>query len=183
MSYHILALSGSLRKGSYNSALVRAFVALAPAGVTVNIVTADDIRAVPLYDQDVEAAEFPANVAALKARIRAADGILISTPEYNRSMPGVLKNFIDWTSRPYGDNAWKGKPVYVMSASVGSIAAALAQYALKQVMLYLDTKVLGQPEFYCGNAGEKFDAEGNLTDAKTKESITAAWPKFLASIS
>lgn len=177
---HILALSGSLRKGSYNSALLRALQKEAPGGITVDIIQADEIRAIPLYDQDVESVGFPETVAALKARIRAADGIIIATPEYNRSMPGVLKNSIDWTSRPYGDNAWKGKPVYVIGASVGPTAAALAQYALKQVMLYLDARVLGQPEFYCGNAGQKFDEQGALLDEKTKEFITTtAWPGFL----
>ncbi len=95
-------------------------------------------------------------------------------------MPGVLKNFIDWTSRPYGDNAWKRKPVFVLSASIGPIAAALAQYDVKKVMTYLDAHVMGQPEFYCGTAQEKFDAAGVLTDEETKTYIDSALAAFTA---
>lgn len=175
MSYRLLAISGSLRKGSFNTSLIRAVTALAPEGMNVEIA---DISSIPIYNQDHESA-FPAEAAALKEKIMAADGIVVATPEYNRAVPGVLKNVVDWTSRPYGHNAWDGKAVYVMGASGGPIAAALAQYNLKQTMLYLNAHVLGQPEFYCGMAAGKFDESGQLTDEKTKEFITqTALPAF-----
>lgn len=176
MTYNLLAVSGSLRKASYNTALLRAFKELAPEGASVEIT---DIHGLPVFNQDDEKEHFPALATELKEKIRAADGILISTPEYNRGMSGALKNFLDYTSRPYGDNAWALKPVYVVGASVGPIAAALAQYNVKQVLTYLDARLLGQPEFYLGTAGEKFDAEGNLTDEKTKEHIKKAYDVFL----
>ncbi len=178
MSKKIYALSGSLRAGSYNTALLKAFTENAPEGVTIELL---DVSAVPLYNQDAEAM-FPESVNTLKEKIKSADGIIIATPEYNRSVPGMLKNVIDWTSRPYGDNAWKGIPVYVVGASVGPIAAALAQYDLKKIMLYLDARVLGQPEFYLGNAGEKFDATGTLVDASTLDHVRSSLATFLAFI-
>lgn len=177
MTKHILGISGSLRASSYNTALLRAFAAAAHDTVTIDMVTADELQAIPLYNQDLESA-FPATVIALKERIRAADGILIATPEYNRSVPGVLKNIIDWTSRPYGDSAWGGKPVYLVSASVGSLGGALAQRALRGVFAYLDAHVLGQPEFYLGNAADKFNSEGVLTDATTQAHIHAGLAAF-----
>lgn len=170
---HILTISGSLRDESFNSLLLKAFEAHA-GGHTVTHAT---LAGIPLYDQDLES-EFPESVTALKAQIRAADGIIIATPEYNRSIPGILKNMIDWTSRPYGDNAWAKKPVYVVGASTGSIGTAVAQTDLRKIMLYLDAHVLGQPEFYMGNAREKFSAEGELTDESTIEHITKALAVF-----
>lgn len=134
-----------------------------------------------MYNQDLET-NFPEEVTALKEKIRAADGIIIATPEYNRSITPVLKNGVDWTSRPYGDNAWKGKPVFVIGASVGPIAAALAQHELKKIMTYLDARVMGQPEFYCGNAGTKFDEAGNLIDEDTKKFIDSGITAFTAFI-
>ncbi len=178
MAYSLLAISGSLRKGSYNSALIRAWKALAPEGVAVEIITADEVRALPLYDQDMEDA-YPESITAMKERIKKADGVIISTPEYNRSIPGVLKNFIDWTSRPYGQSAWVGKPVFVTGATGGAIGTALAQYALKQVLAYLDARVPGQPEFYAGNIKDKVDETGTLTDEDTKEHIRKAYEVFL----
>lgn len=176
---NILAISGSLRKGSFNSGLLRELAKRAPQGTTVEIA---DIGVLPLYNQDREA-EFPSEVAALKAKIKAADGIIIATPEYNRSVPGVLKNVIDWTSRPYGDSAWDGKPVYIVGATGGQIGTAVAQYALKTSMIYLNTRVLGQPEFYLGGAGDKFDADGNIIDASTIEHVEKALAAFIAFIS
>lgn len=172
---HILALSGSLRKDSFNTALINAFATHAPDGVSITVA---DISALPLYNQDRESS-FPEVVSTLKDMIRTADGILIATPEFNRSVPGVLKNAIDWTSRPYGDSAWKGKPVYVVGASVGGIGTALAQYELKKILLYLDAHVLGQPEFFLGTAGDKFDSSGTLVDEKTVEHITEALAVFV----
>lgn len=164
----ILAFSGSLRKQSTNTGLIRAVIDIANReGIDV---TLEDISSMPLYNQDMEA-EFPKEISELKKRIREADGIIIATPEFNRSIPGSLKNMFDWTSRPYGDSAWDGKPVVTMGASPGGIGTALAQYHLKQILLYLNTRVLGQPEFYVGTSSEKFDKEGNLIDDKTKEYI------------
>lgn len=174
-TYKLIAISGSLRAGSYNTALLRAFAALAPEGVSVEIA---DIKALPLYNQDDEKEHFPEAAAALKQKIREADGILIATPEYNRSLSGVLKNALDWTSRPYGDNAWVGKPVYAMSCSSGNISGALAQYDLKKVLLYLNAHVLGQPEFFCGHAQEKFNEAGELIDEGTKQFIGTAYEAF-----
>ncbi len=174
---NILAFVGSLRKGSFNKGLMRAVVAAAPAEMKVTTI---DFSWLPMFNQDMEA-QFPAEIAELKNKIKAADGIIIATPEYNRSVPGFLKNMIDWTSRPYGDNAWAGKPVVVTGAG-GQISTALAQYHLKQIMLYLDARVLGQPELYVSASG-KFDESGNLTDEKTKEYIGRLWATFTKFIS
>ena len=141
-----------------------------------------DISSLVVYDQDMDA-EFPASVTALKEKIKAADGIILATPEYNRSMSSAMKNFIDWTSRPYGTSPWTGKPVYVMGASPGAIGAALGQTELKVSLLFLNVRhVLGQPEFYLGAAHEKFDASGVLTDENTKKHIEAALTAFTAHI-
>jgi chromate reductase len=177
-AYKILAISGSLRKGSYNSSLIQAFKEDAPEGVTIEIVEIGDI---PTFNQDLEA-NFPQVVIDLKQNILAADGVLIATPEYNRGVPGMLKNVIDWTSRPYGDSSWNQKPVYVVGASVAPTGAALAQYQLKQTMLFLNTFVLGQPEFYCGTANTKFDEEGKLIDEDTKAAIGRGLSAFTALI-
>ena len=178
MSKKIYALSGSFRQGSYNTSLLRAFQAQAPEGVDIELL---DVRDFPLYNQDDEAT-FPEIVASVKEKIRTSAGVIIATPEYNRSIPGGLKNALDWTSRPYGDNAWKGVPVYVVGASSGPIAAALAQYDLKKIMLYLDARVLGQPEFYLGNTGGKFDDTGELTDATTLEHVRSSLEAFISFI-
>lgn len=177
-TYNILAISGSLRKDSFNTALVRAFKERAPEGVTIEIA---EIGGIPLYDQDAEAS-FPQAALDLKAKISAADGILIATPEHNRSMSSALKNAIDWASRPWGDNSWNEKPVFVVGASIGHISAALAQYHLKQILTYLNMRVLGQPEFYLGTAQSKFDAEGNLTDEETQKHIDSSLAAFTAFI-
>lgn len=178
MAHHLLAISGSLRKHSFNTALLRAFEEHAPEGVTVEFA---EIGNLPLFNEDAEN-DFPEVVTELKNKILRADGILVATPEYNRGMPGVLKNAIDWTSRPYGQNAWVGKPVYVMGASSGPIAAALAQYNAKQVFTYLNAFVMGQPEFYCGVAGSKFDESGTLIDDATREHVVSGLQAFLAYI-
>lgn len=167
---NIIAISGSLRKTSSNTALLRAFQSLAPEDMHIEIV---EIGTLPLYDQDDEAA-YPAVAQALKDKVGAADGIIIATPEYNRSIPGVLKNAIDWLSRPYGKNSFAKKPVLVAGVSSGKIGAALAQAHLRQVLLYLDADVIGQPELYLGPAKELFDAEGNLMNDSTKELLGKA---------
>lgn len=138
-----------------------------PEDATIDIFELDGI---PAFNQDEEQNP-PAKVVELKARIREADAVLIVTPEYNYSVPGVLKNAIDWASRPYGDNAWSGKPAAVMGASVGTIGTARAQYHLRQVFVFLNVFPVNQPEAMIGNAAERFDAEGNLTDEATKDFI------------
>lgn len=167
---NIIAISGSLRKDSFNTSLLQALPALAPEGMQIEVV---EIGNLPLYNQDDEAA-FPAAAQALKDKIEAADGVIISTPEYNRSIPGVLKNAIDWASRPWGQNSFAGKPVLTMGMSVGKIGTAVAQSHLRQILTYLDMQVIGQPEVYLGPVQELFDGEGNLTDSATKELLTKA---------
>jgi chromate reductase len=163
----ILGIAGSLRQDSYNRAALRTAQELAPAGATVEIF---DLQGIPPFNQDDEQNP-PALVADLKARIRAADAILLVTPEYNYSIPGVLKNAIDWASRPYGDNAWDGKPVAVMGASVGTLGTARAQYHLRQVFVFLNMHALNRPEVMIGNAAQRFDAQGRLTDTTTQDLI------------
>jgi chromate reductase len=163
----ILGIAGSLRRQSYNRGALRAAAQLAPAGMTIDIFELDGI---PGFNQDEEKNP-PAKVLELKKRIRAADALLIVTPEYNCSVPGVLKNAIDWATRPYGDNAWSGKPVAIMGASPGVLGTARAQYHLRQIFVGINALPFNQPEVMIGNANERFDAEGNLTDEKTKERI------------
>ncbi len=164
---HILGIAGSLRRQSYNRAALRAAASLLPAGATLEIA---DIDGLPGFNQDDEQNP-PAKVVELKKQIRAADAILIVTPEYNYSIPGVLKNAIDWASRPYGDSAWSGKPVAVMGASVGMMGTARAQYHLRQSFIFLNMHPLNQPEVMIANAAERFDANGNLTHEPTKQII------------
>ena len=163
----ILGIAGSLRRESYNRAALRAATELVPEGATVETFELDGI---PGFNQDEEQNP-PAKVTELKKRIREADAILIVTPEYNYSIPGVLKNAIDWASRPYGDSAWNGKPAAIMGASVGTIGTARAQYHLRQMMVFLNMFPINQPEVMIGNASERFDAAGNLTDDTTKDFI------------
>src|SRR5688500_9164892 len=155
----ILGIAGSLRKSSFNHGALRAAVELAPEGATVEVFELDGI---PGFNQDDEQ-DPPEKVAELKRKIREADAISFVTPEYNYSISGVLKSAIDCASRPYGDNAFDGKPAAIMGASVGGIATARAQYHLRQVMVFLNMHPVNQPEVMIGNAGEKFDDEGNLT--------------------
>jgi chromate reductase len=164
---HILGICGSLRRQSFNRAALRAAAGLVPEGTTLEI---GDIEGLPGFNQDDEGNP-PAKVVELKKQIRAADAILLVTPEYNYSVPGVLKNAIDWASRPYGDSAWTGKPVAVMGASIGTLGTARAQYHLRQSFIFLEMFPLNKPEVMISNAGERFDAEGNLTHEPTKEII------------
>ena len=169
MSKHvrILGIAGSLRRQSYNRGVLRAAAELAPEGATVDIFELDGI---PPFSEDDEQNP-PDKVVEFKRRIRESDAVLFVTPEYNYSLPGVLKNAIDWASRPYGDSAWAGKPAAVMGASIGAIGTARAQYHLRQVMVFLNMFPVNQPEVMIGNASERFDAEGNLTDEATKEHV------------
>lgn len=163
----ILGIAGSLRRESYNRGTLRAAKELVPEGVELEIF---DLDGIPGFNQDEEQNP-PEKVAEFKRKIREADAILFVTPEYNYSIPGVLKNAIDWASRPYGDSAWNGKPAAIMGASIGAIATARAQYHLRQMMVFLNMFPVNQPEVMIGNAGEKFDEQGNLTDETTKDFI------------
>ena len=163
----ILGIAGSLRRKSYNRAALRAAQQLAPEDAVIDIFELDGI---PVFSEDDEG-QPPVKIVELKKRIREADAILFVTPEYNYSIPGGLKNAIDWASRPYGDNAWNGKPVAVMGASVGTLGTARAQYHLRQVFVFLNMLAINQPEVMIANAGQNFDAEGNLTNERTKNSI------------
>ena len=167
MALTILGIAGSLRRASYNRAALRAAQSLAADGVRLEICELDGI---PLFNQDLER-EPPAAVVELKRRVRAADAILFATPEYNHSMPGVLKNAIDWASRPYGDSAWAGKPVAVIGASSGVAGTVRAQAHLRQIFVTLDMPAVNQPQVLIANAAQKFDAEGNLTDDTARELI------------
>jgi chromate reductase len=162
-----LGIAGSLRRGSYNRAALRAAGQLLPPGVTLQ---SCEIGGLPLYNQDEENA-LPPTVVELKRAIRAADAILFASPEYNYSIPGVLKNAIDWASRPYGDNAWAGKPVAIIGASVGAFGAIRAQYHLRQAFVFLDMHPVSQPEVAIANAGKLFGADGSLEDATTRQRI------------
>jgi chromate reductase len=178
----ILGIAGSLRKESFNRGVLRAASELVPDNAQIDIFELDGI---PGFNQDEEGSP-PEKVAELKQRAREADAILFVTPEYNYSIPGVLKNAIDWASRPYGDSAWAGKPAAIIGASIGSIATARAQYHLRQVMVFLDMHPLNHPEVMIGNCSDKFDASGNLTDEPTREFIRkqletlVEWSKKLA---
>src|SRR5687768_6132015 len=163
----ILGIAGSLRRESFNRAALRAATQLVPEGASLHIFELDGI---PGFNQDEEQNP-PAKVLELKRRIRETDAILFVTPEYNYSVPGVLKNAIDWASRPYGDCAWNGKPAAIMGASIGTIGTARAQYHLRQMFVFLNMFPINQPEVMIGNASERFDAEGNLTDDTTKDFI------------
>jgi chromate reductase len=166
-SFRIAGIAGSLRRGSFNRAALRAAQALTPEGVALQTV---EISALPLYNEDLEK-PLPAAVAAFKDAIRGADAVLICTPEYNYSVPGVLKNAIDWGSRPYGESAWAGKPVALLSASPGALGGARAQYHLRQSFVFLDMLPVNQPEVMIARAHEKFDEQGTLKDETAKKLI------------
>jgi chromate reductase len=163
----ILGIAGSLRKASFNRAALRAAQQLVPEGVRLEIF---ELEGIPPFNQDEEGHP-PDRVVQFKERIRAADAILFVTPEYNYSIPGVLKNAIDWASRPYGDSAWEGKPVAIMGASVGPQGTSRAQYHLRQVFVFLNMFPLNRPEVMITNATQRFDESGNLVDEDTRAHI------------
>jgi chromate reductase, NAD(P)H dehydrogenase (quinone) len=156
----VLAICGSLRTGSYNRAALRTAIELKPPGMTIETA---DIGSFPLYNEDVRAQGFPAPVEKLRRQIAAADALLFVTPEYNYSMSGVLKNAIDWASRP-PDQPFAGKPVAIMGAGAGMAGTARAQYDLRRCCVFLDMHPLNRPEVLIGQAQNKFDAEGRFTD-------------------
>lgn len=170
---HIIALSGSLRGGSWNTRLAHALAELAPAGCTVEVATPHGI---PLYDGDVEAAEgIPEAVAALKDRVAAADGLVLVTPEYNQGVPGVFKNALDWMTRPPKDIArvFRGKPVALCGATPGGAGTRSAQYAWLPTLRTLGTRLYSEHILFLARAGELFDADGHLVDSDTRERAAA----------
>lgn len=158
----IAVFVGSLREQSSNMALAKSLERVKPESMIFDYV---DIN-FPLFNEDVENGSFPAEVSQAKNKVDAADGVLFITPEYNRGIPGVLKNATDWVSRPYGVNSFAGKPVGIVGASMGPVGSALAQADLRRTMAFLDAKVLGQPEVYVANAPDIFDQEGNTDDER-----------------
>jgi chromate reductase len=163
----VLGFAGSLRKASYNKAALRAAIELAPPGMTIETF---DLAPIQPYNEDLKQQGFPPPEHEFRERIRAADALLIVTPEYNRGAPGVLKNAIDWASRP-PDQPFDGKPTAILGASPGMIGTAVAQYELRRVLGVLNALVMNQPGVMIGQAGTKFDEQGRLTDQPTREVI------------
>lgn len=180
---HVLGIAGSLRANSYNKALLSAAAELLPEGMTLEIF---DIAPIPLYNEDVELAGLPASVKAFRERIAAADALLIATPEYNYSIPGVLKNAIDWASRPPEPPLVK-KPVAIMGASSGGFGTVRCQHHLRQVLVTTNMRPIQKPEVMVSVVQSKIDAAGRLTDEKTREALRgllealAAWVEQLRS--
>jgi chromate reductase len=160
----VLGFSGSLRRASYNTALLRAAQELAPSHMDIEVY---DLSPIPMYNDDVRTAGYPPEVARLRDAIRAADAILIASPEYNRSVPALLKNAIDWASRR-PEQPFKDKPIAIMGVSNGALGAAFANYHLRQIFVYLDAKMLNGPEVMIGGAKTKFDENGRLFDEPTR---------------
>ncbi len=174
---NVAVIVGSLRKGSFNRQVAHALAELAPAGLKLEIV---EIGHLPLYNQDSDDNP-PAVFTEFRKRIKAADALLFVTPEYNRSIPGVLKNALDVASRPYGQSAWDGKPGAVVSASIGGIGGFGANHHLRQCLAYLNVPTLAQPEVYLGTVDKSLDQNGKMTDERTRTLLTnfmqayAAW--------
>lgn len=168
----IAVIAGSLRKGSYNRKMARMLMALAPESLDCELV---EIGGLPFYNQDLDG-DPPSAWTEFRERIRKSDGVLFVTPEYNRSVPGVLKNAIDVGSRPYGKSAWAGKPGAVISVSPGAIGGFGANHHLRQSLVFLDIPAMPQPEAYVGHAADLFDEAGNLINDATREFAS----KFIA---
>lgn len=177
----VVGISGSLRAGSYNTAALKAAIALAPEGMSIE---AAEIGDLPHYNDDVRLAGYPPQVQRFRDQLTAADAILFVTPEYNYSIPGVLKNAIDWASRPPSP-PFDNKPVAIMGASMGILGTARAQYQLRQMLVFLNAFPVNKPEVMIGAAQTKFDADGKLTDEATADFIRqllaalAAWTERL----
>ena len=176
----VLAFAGSLRRESYNRALLRAARELAPDGMAVEVF---DLRGVPLYDADLEAEGDPERVAALKDAVRAADAVLIATPEYNHGVPAVTKNAVDWLSRPPRAAPLGGKPVGVVGASPGMTGSARGQSQLRQAFEFTDSLCMPQPEVLVARAHEKFDDAGRLADEPTRAFLARYLVAFAAFVS
>lgn len=175
-SVSIGVVVGSLRRESINRKLAKALIQLAPSHLACKLLKIDDL---PLYDQDDDGDQASA-VKRLKDEVQASQGIIFVTPEYNRSIPGVLKNAIDHASRPYGKSAWAGKPAGVLGASIGQIRSAVAQQHLRTVLAYLDMPTLGQPEAFFQIGEGFFDAKGGVADADTRQFLQGWLDKYVA---
>lgn len=177
MSLKVLGIAGSLRKGSYNKLALKAAIELRPDGMQIE---SFDIAAIPVYNEDVREQGFPPAVEQLREKIRAADALLLVTPEYNYSVPGVFKNAIDWASRP-PDQPFNDKPVAIMGASGSVLGTARAQYHLRQSCVFLNMHPINKPEVMIARAQDKFDSEGKLNDEMARKLIgelltnLAAW--------
>jgi chromate reductase, NAD(P)H dehydrogenase (quinone) len=167
---NVLGISGSLRRDSYNRALLEAAQEVAPPGTEIDLF---DLNAIPPYDGDVEAAGDPEPVSLLKAAIRSADALLIATPEYNYGIPGVLKNAIDWASRPPRESVLDAKPIAIMGASTGIGGTAEAQAQLRRVLMFPGAQTLSEPEVLVSRAAGRFDADLRLTAEGTRLAIEA----------
>lgn len=174
--YQIGIIVGSLRRDSLNRKLANAILKLAPSEFSFKFLEIGDL---PLYNQDHDANQAEA-VKRLKNEIKASHGLMFVTAEYNRSMPGVLKNAIDHASRPYGQSAWTGKPAGVLGASVGAIGTAIAQQHLRGVLAYLDMPTLGQPEAFIQVKEGMFDEAGNINNADTKKFLQGWMDRYVA---
>ena len=175
MAYRIATLVGSLRRESFNRQFAEALVKLAPGDFNFDFLEIGDL---PLYNQDDDANQAP-QVKRLKQQVRDAQGVLFVTAEYNRSLPGVLKNAIDNASRPYGDSAWAGKPAGIVGVSDGAIGTACAQQALRDVLAYLDMPTLGQPEAFIQQKDDLYDGAGNIGDA-SREFLQGWMDRYVA---
>ena len=164
-TYTVAVLIGSLRRHSLSRKAAQALARLAPADFALEIVEIGDL---PLYDEDLEGENAPAELSRFREKVRAADAVLFVTPEYNRSIPGALKNAIDVGSRPYGQAVWSGKPAAVMSLSQGALGGFGANHHLRQMLVFFDMPLLQQPEAYVGNAGTLFDDDGRFTNDGTE---------------
>lgn len=174
----IIAISGSLRKDSHNTNLLKALVKINQElnnDIEIEIV---DISKFPLFNQDIET-NYPSEIQNIKDKILNSDGIIFATPEYNRSIPGVIKNAIDWLSRPYGTSPFNQKKALIMGASIGQVGTAIAQSHLKEILLFLNMQLFGQPEIYITFANDKFNTNGELIDEKTKELLKSSLENFL----
>jgi chromate reductase len=173
--FQIVGVAGSLRRGSYNQALLRAAQQLAPVAVQIRI---HGLSEIPLFSEDVERAGIPSGVAHLREAVEEADGFLVATPEYNHGVPGVMKNAFDWLSRPSGKSVLNEKPAAIVGASLGITGTARAQSQLRQSFVFTNTPVLRQPEVLVGRAHEKFDSDGRLTDDTTRKFLLLFLEEF-----
>lgn len=176
MAYHIAVVVGSLRRESFNRQLAQAVISLAPADFTFEFI---DIGTLPLYSQDYDA-DYPEVAKHLKQRVEAADGLLFVTPEYNRSIPGVLKNALDWGSRPWGTNSWGNKPGAMLGTSLGATGTALAQQHLRSVLAYLDVATLAQPEMFIKHDASAINEKGEILNDGTRQFLQTFVDRYVA---